>query len=135
MGGGPDNVKDACISELTTYALTVARLPPGTPIARRPEGLAAPAERSQLLLQERKAIVQRLAITLIAAFFEVRKDARAMQQQTVALALGFQLFGRELGLALAPAPVGRLDLRFDRLAFPAACHASLYVARCNLLVC
>jgi|GEM_PF-3230015 len=31
MGGGPDNVKDACISELTNYALTVARLPAGTP--------------------------------------------------------------------------------------------------------
>jgi hypothetical protein len=27
MGGGPDNVKDACISELANYALTVARLP------------------------------------------------------------------------------------------------------------
>jgi hypothetical protein len=27
MGGGPDNAKDACISELTNYALTLARLP------------------------------------------------------------------------------------------------------------
>ena len=26
MGGGPDNAKDACISELTNYALTLARL-------------------------------------------------------------------------------------------------------------
>ena len=52
-----------------------------------------------------------------------------MQQQTIALSLRVQLFGREPGLTFATAPVGRLDLRFDRFAFPAPCHASLYVAR------
>lgn len=52
-----------------------------------------------------------------------------MQQQTVTLALRFHLLGREPGLGLAPAPVCRLDLRFDRFAFPAPCHALLYVER------
>jgi hypothetical protein len=37
----------------------------------------------------------------------------------------------ESGLVLAPAPVGRLDLRFDRFTFPTPCHTSLYVARCG----
>jgi hypothetical protein len=52
-----------------------------------------------------------------------------VQQQTVTLALRIHLFGREPGLGLAPAPACRLDLRFDRFAFPAPCHASLYVER------
>lgn len=51
-----------------------------------------------------------------------------MQQQTVTLPLHFQLFGREPGLYLAPAPVCRLDLRFDRFTFPAPCHVLLYVS-------
>jgi hypothetical protein len=54
-----------------------------------------------------------------------------MQQQAVTLSLRLQLFGREPGLSAAAALVGRLDLRFDRFAFPAPCHASLYVARCG----
>ena len=98
MGGGPDNVKDACISELTNYALTVARLPeycaPFAGREVRPQrnqpshaSLAMPAERFQLLLQESQAIAQSFAIAFIAAFFEVGKDPRAMQQQTVTLAL------------------------------------------------
>jgi hypothetical protein len=44
-----------------------------------------------------------------------------MQQQAVALALRFQLLGCEPGPVLAPL-VRRLDLRFDRFAFPAPCH-------------
>jgi len=52
-----------------------------------------------------------------------------MQQQTFTLSLRFQLFLGEPGLALAPAVARRLDLRFDRFAFPAPCHVLLYVAR------
>ena len=63
MGGGPDNVKDACISELTNYALTVARLPGRCALVGSRETslpgeawLAMPAERSQLFLQKSQAI-------------------------------------------------------------------------------
>jgi len=34
MGGGPDNVKDACISESDKLRLTVARLPDGASSSR-----------------------------------------------------------------------------------------------------
>src|SRR5579863_9607458 len=52
-----------------------------------------------------------------------------MQQQAIALALRLQFRGREPELALVPAVVCRFDLVFNRFAFPAPRHASLYVAR------
>ena len=54
-----------------------------------------------------------------------------MQQQALTLPLCLQLFGGEPELAFATPLVCRLDLRFDRFAFPAPCHASLYVACCG----
>ena len=54
-----------------------------------------------------------------------------MQQQALTLPLRLQLVGQEPELAFATPLVCRLDLRFDRFAFPAPCHASLYAACCG----
>ena len=56
MGGGPDNAKDACISELTNYAPTVTRVILAVGVARNDSDLAPPAELFQLLFEESEAV-------------------------------------------------------------------------------
>ncbi len=65
----------------------------------------------------------------IAALLDIAQNARAREQQAVALPAALDLFGGHL-LALRGAAAGSVcfDLAFDRLAFPTSCHV-LYCRR------
>ena len=87
--------------------------------------LPLPAQRGQLLFEVIEPVSQRLAIALFCALLQIGQHPRAMQQQTIQLALQIQLLACQLGFDFAPPEIRGFDLRLDRFTFPPACHASI----------
>lgn len=84
-----------------------------------------PTQCHELRFKVREPIGQGLAIAVIAAAFDLLKHSLTLEQQAVALALGFYLLRRELDFGLTAAREGGLDLFLHGLAFPAARHVSI----------
>src|SRR5437868_14493446 len=88
----------------------------------RPTLGSNPAERGQFGFQVGKTFVERLAITLLAAGFEVVQHAGTVEEQSIPFLSDGRFFRGQLGVAFAVARSSRFNLFLNRLTFPTTCH-------------